>query len=97
MKKYHPPGFVGVIAIVHSPGSFAPAQKSSRLLLKRGANRNRMHPACAPVRTRTGLLGFYSSHPEIIRQIEGAGEAFFEADWDGDQLGIGRRVPDQDW
>ena len=54
-----------------------------------------MHPACAPVRTRTGLLGFYSSHPEIIRQIEGAGEAFFEADWDGDQLGIGRRVPDQ--
>jgi hypothetical protein len=35
MKKYHPPGFVGVIAIVHSPGSFAPAQKSSRLLLKR--------------------------------------------------------------
>jgi hypothetical protein len=30
-------------------------------------------------------------------QIEGASEAFFDADWQGDQLELGRRVDDQDW
>jgi hypothetical protein len=33
--------------------------------------------------TRAGLLGFYDFHPDILRQIEGTGEAFFEADCDG--------------
>ena len=33
---------------------------------------------------RDALLGFFDPHPDILRQIEGAGEAFFDADWEGD-------------
>jgi hypothetical protein len=29
--------------------------------------------------TRTELLGFFAPHPAILRQIEGAGEAYFDA------------------
>jgi len=47
--------------------------------------------------TRDAVLGVYDPHPDILRQIEGAGEAFFDADWQGDQLELGRRVDDQDW
>jgi hypothetical protein len=47
--------------------------------------------------TRTALLGFFDPHPAILLQIEGAGEAYFDADWEGDQLKIGRRVEDQGW
>jgi hypothetical protein len=47
--------------------------------------------------TRTALLGFYDPHPEVLGQIEGAGQAFFEADWKGETLDIGRRVEDRNW
>jgi hypothetical protein len=40
--------------------------------------------------SREEKLRIFEPHPQIARQIEGAGEAFFEADWkDG--------VEDQDW
>jgi hypothetical protein len=49
------------------------------------------------VLTRAAPLGFFDPHPAILRQIEGAAEAFFDADWEGDQLKLGRRVDDQNW
>jgi hypothetical protein len=49
------------------------------------------------VLTRTAMLGLFDPHPAILQQIEGAGEAYFDAEWDGDQLKIGRRVEDQGW
>jgi hypothetical protein len=49
------------------------------------------------VLTRAAPLGLFDPEPAILRRIEGAGEAYFAAEWDGDQLKIGRRVDDQDW
>ena len=49
------------------------------------------------VLTRTTMLGLFDPHPTMLLQIEGASEAYFEADWEGDQLKIGRRVEDQGW
>jgi hypothetical protein len=43
------------------------------------------------------MLGLFHPHPAMLLRIEGAGEAYFEADWEGDQLKIGRRVEDQGW
>jgi hypothetical protein len=48
------------------------------------------------VLTRTMMLGLFDPLPCLF-QIEGASEAYFEADWEGDQLKIGRRVEDQGW
>jgi hypothetical protein len=47
--------------------------------------------------TRTAPLGLFDPHPAVLLRIEGTSEAYFAADWDGDQLTIGRRVDDQDW
>jgi hypothetical protein len=47
--------------------------------------------------TRTSLLGLVDPHPAILRQIEGAGEAFFDAEWEDDKLEIGKRVEDKSW
>jgi hypothetical protein len=47
--------------------------------------------------TRTSLLGLFDPHPAILRQIEGAGEAYFDAEWEGDHLAIGKRVEDKSW
>jgi hypothetical protein len=47
--------------------------------------------------TPTAWLGFFDPHPAIMLRIEGAGEAYFDAEWDDDQLKIGRRVEDQGW
>jgi hypothetical protein len=47
--------------------------------------------------TRTELLGFFPAHPAILQQIEGAGEAYFGAEWEGDHLKLGRRVEDENW
>jgi hypothetical protein len=47
--------------------------------------------------TRTELLGFFPAHPAILQQIEGAGEAYFGAEWEGDGLKLGRRVEDENW
>ena len=49
------------------------------------------------VLTRTTMLGLFDPHAAMLLQIEGASEAYFEADWEGDQLKIGRRVEDQGW
>jgi hypothetical protein len=47
--------------------------------------------------TRTELLGCFPAHPAILRQIEGAGEAYFDAEWEDDRLKLGRRVEDENW
>jgi hypothetical protein len=47
--------------------------------------------------TRAVPLGLFDPHPAVLLRIEGASEAYFAAEWDGDQLKIGRRVEDQDW
>jgi hypothetical protein len=49
------------------------------------------------VLTPTAWLGFFDPHPTILLRIEGAGEAYFDAEWEDDQLKIGRRVEDQGW
>jgi hypothetical protein len=49
------------------------------------------------VLTRATMLGFFDPHPAMLMRIEGAGEAYFDAEWEGDQLKIGRRVEDERW
>jgi hypothetical protein len=46
--------------------------------------------------TRDALLGFFDPHPDILRQIEGAGERSLTPT--GKAIPeLGRRVDDQDW
>src|SRR5215831_9053917 len=49
-------------------------------------------PPDSPIYRSLGILRFYSARtcsrfyeprPEVLRQMEGVGQAFFEADWDG--------------
>lgn len=67
------------------------------VLACRPGTRDIEHNAPMLVQTRTAALGTFEPHPDILRQIEGRGDAFFEAEWDGDALNIGRRVEDQVW